>query len=123
MLGLSYIEKIEQSIDHAKGQGPAFGRAARLIADSVTKRGRLYIHDPGNMISSEALIRSAGLVMIKKLRVSDFASANISQNDVVAVFLKRSRLSGDLAFIRAIKRRGAKIVGVFPSESPHADGP
>ena len=123
MLGLQYITKIEESIDHARGQGPAFSKAAGLIAESVLRGGRLYIHDPGNMISAEALIRAAGLVMIKKFRVSDLPAANLSQNDVIVVFLKRSRLLGDLAFVRAIKRRGAKIVGVFPTDSPHAERP
>jgi len=120
MLGLRYIEKVEQAIDQVQSQAPAFGRATRLIVDGVLKGGHLYIHDPGNMISSEALIRSGGLVMLKKLRISDFSSANLTPNDTVAVFLKRSRLSGDLTFIQAIKRCEARIVGVFPSEMPHA---
>src|SRR5439155_7650963 len=40
-------------------------------------------------------------------------------NDVVVIFLKRNRLMGDLAFVRAIKKRGTKIVGVFPAKNPH----
>src|ERR1700677_3266812 len=118
MLGLDYIAKIEGAIAHVNGQVSVLAQAAEAVVDSATSRGRLFVHDSAGMISYEAAGRSAGLCMVRQLRVGDLQRANITPKDIVIFFSSRSYVEGDQVFLKQISERGATIVAVFPVSLP-----
>jgi uncharacterized phosphosugar-binding protein len=109
-----YVVTLKRTMDDLCAQSEQFRAAAKLIVDSAIEGGHLYVHDPGSVIMYEAAGRAAGLYMVRLLRAADVPSLRQSTKDVVIVFSNLNRVGSELEFLKQIKKRGGRIVGVLP---------
>jgi uncharacterized phosphosugar-binding protein len=98
--------------------------AGRLIVDAALKGGRLYVHDPQNIIMYEAVQRSAGLFMVRPLRICDLPTVRESSEDVAIIFSSNGAMADiDRGFLRElVKKKQVRIIGVCPATPPTSTG-
>jgi uncharacterized phosphosugar-binding protein len=114
-----YVDALKRNMNDLCEESERFEAAAKLIVDSATNGGQLYVHDPANTIMYEAAGRAAGLYMTRLLRVADVPSLRHSSNDVVIVFSNNLDLSGLVRLLQQVRKRGAHVVGVSPRLPGH----
>jgi uncharacterized phosphosugar-binding protein len=124
MRGKKYLDNLDRALEHAASQAESMKKAGRLIVDSALKGGRLYIHDPQNIIVYEAVQRSAGLFMMRPLRVGDLPTVRESSEDVAIIFSSNSAVADiDRAFLQElVEKKNVKIIGVCPTTPPTPSG-
>jgi uncharacterized phosphosugar-binding protein len=114
MRSREYVLTLKRTMDDLCAQSEQFRAGSKLIVDSAVDGGHLYLHDPSSVITYEAAGRAAGLYMVRLLRAADVPSLRQSTKDVVIVFSNRNHVADELEFLKQIRKKGARIVGVLP---------
>lgn len=90
-------------------------RTAEAMAQRALRGGRLYIVDDHYGLTSEAVGRAGGLMMIQPLSTADLAKANIADPDILIVCSRTADNTAMAVLARDARQRGVYVVALCPT--------
>ena len=105
-----YLSTLLAGIDEARGRLQEITAAADTAAERIVAGGDLYIASVRTDFTSEGVVRSGGLMLLKPYR----SEAHLSEKDTVILGWTNSTPGKDLALVRQLRKTGAFLVGIGP---------
>lgn len=100
---------------------PVIERAAEVMARRVLQGGRLYIVDDRSGLTSEAVGRAGGLMMIQPLPTTDLEKAGIASPDVMLMCSRKAENTSMSILARDARQRGVYVIALCPSGYSEGD--
>ncbi|MGQ9790371.1 MAG: DUF2529 family protein [Armatimonadota bacterium] len=96
-------------------QASLIERTAEAMARRVLRGGRLYIVDDHSGLTSEAVGRAGGLMMVEPLSTTDLAKANIADPDILIMCSRTADNAAMAVLARDARQRGIYVVTLCPT--------
>jgi len=97
-----------------KNEMPQVDRAARLIADRLLQGNHLYIHDDTGALTSEALGRAGGLMLIRGLPGEDLNHQDLKAGDVLILGARQAESPSLAALADRARQKGLTVIAIAP---------
>ncbi|MEJ5250979.1 MAG: DUF2529 family protein [Chthonomonadetes bacterium] len=111
-----YVRRVVAELQSVRsGCLTAVERTAEAMARRVLQGGKLYIVDDHSGLTSEAVGRAGGLMMIQPLTTTDLGEAGIAAPDILIMCSRRAENASMSILARDARQRGVYVVALCPS--------
>lgn len=111
-----YVRRVVAELQSVRsGALIAVEQTAEAMARRVLQGGRLYIVDDHSGLTSEAVGRAGGLMMIQPLTTTDLGSAGIAAPDILIMCSRQAENASMSILARDARQRGVYVVALCPS--------